>query len=374
MRILFLQYWHDMYGGAETVNHTLATQFKKDGYDVKVECMYVCGKNENIDDVIYKKEYICAEPKRPSYKIMIKNLYKFRFQEFFLSLKECFCVKRKKINSYIILKNRIESYNPDWIIVTNPELIEHVPKIYLKKCFIHIHSACEVYLKDKSLKKIKKILYKYQNKVNKLIWLTESFMEEGKYYGLYNCTYIYNPVRIRSDKVSKLNTNNAVFICIKKKKKRVYLLTKIFSRLSISDNKWNLNIYGSGEDKNIVLNENVKLCGSISDVKRVLLNSSIFCLTSSSEGFPMVVLEAYECGVPVITFDFKTSCVEVVKNGETGFVVKMDDEEEYLNKLTELCNNKKLRQEMGKNAKEYVKKFYPEEVAKSWYKLFKGEL
>ena len=374
MKILFLQYWYDMYGGAETVNHTLATQFKKDGYDVNVQCMYVCGKKENIDNITYKKEYICGEPKRPSYKVMIKNLCIFRFKEFSQSLLECFKVKRKKVNSYKILKNRIESYDPDWIIVTNPELIEQVPKSYLKKCFIHIHSACVEYIKNKSLKRTKKILYKYQNKINKLIWLTESFMKEGKGYGLYNSTYVYNPVRISSDKVSKLDNNNAIFIGRIAPVKRVNLLTKIFSRLCNSNKEWNLNIYGSGEDKDIVLNENIKLCGPISDVKSVLLNSSVFCLTSLSEGFPMVILEAYECGVPVITFDFKTSCSEVVKNKKTGFIVKMDDEKEYLSKLTELCNNYDLRKKMGKNAKEYVKQFYPEKVVKRWYMLFKGEL
>lgn len=372
MKILFLQYWYDMYGGAETVNHTLATQFKADGYDVKVECMYVCGKNETIKDITYKKEYICEEPKRQSYKTMLKNLLKFRLNKFNSSLVECLKVDIRRKKSYKILKNRIESYEPDWIIVTNPELIKHVPKKYLKKSLIHIHSACEEYIKNKNLKKIKKILFKYNNKINRLIWLTEGFMLQGNKYGLTNGTYIYNPVRIKCDEINKLNNNNVIFIGRIAPVKRVHLLTKIFSKLS--NNDWNLNIYGSGEDKDIILNNNIKLCGAVSDVKKVLLESSIFCLTSYSEGFPMVVLEAYECGVPVITFDFKVSCNEVVKNGETGFIIKMDNEEEYLDKLKELCNNKQLRQQMGKNAKEYAKCFYPDVVCERWYKLFKGEL
>ena len=32
MKILFLQLWYDLYGGIETVNDTLASQFVKDGY------------------------------------------------------------------------------------------------------------------------------------------------------------------------------------------------------------------------------------------------------------------------------------------------------------------------------------------------------
>ena len=52
----------------------------------------------------------------------------------------------------------------------------------------------------------------------------------------------------------------------------------------------------------------------------------------------------------------------------------MDNEDEFLKKLKLLCEDDDLRQRMGYNAKEYVKKFYPEVVVKRWYKLFRGEL
>ena len=68
-----------------------------------------------------------------------------------------------------------------------------------------------------------------------------------------------------------------------------------------------MQIYGSGEDKEMTNNKYIELYGPTNDVKAVLMNSDILALTSSNEGFPMVVLEAYECGVPVITFNFKTS-------------------------------------------------------------------
>ena len=36
MKILFLQYWNDFFGGVETVNDTLIRQFNKDGYDCSI--------------------------------------------------------------------------------------------------------------------------------------------------------------------------------------------------------------------------------------------------------------------------------------------------------------------------------------------------
>lgn len=374
MKILFLQLWYDMYGGAETVNHTLATQFKKDGYSVKVDCLYKCGKNETIDDIKYNKEYISNELRRPSYKVMLRNLFKLKVKLFYQDIVKCIRVYKNKMITYKKLGDRIREYDPDWIIITNPEIVMCVPKRYLGRCLIHLHSGCDEYIKNKVYKKVKKILYKYQHKVYRLIWLTEGFMECGCEYGLTNGTYMYNPVRVKSKKKSDLNNKNISFIGRICPEKRVHLLTKMFDEFNKENNDWKLLIYGSGEDKDIVMNENVHLCGPTNDVKKVLINTDILALTSAHEGFPMVVLEAYECGVPVITFNFKISCSEVVKDGETGFIVEMDNKEEYIKKLNMLCNNNELRKEMGKNASEYVKNFYPEVVSKRWYKLFKGEL
>lgn len=374
MKILFLQYWYDMFGGAETVNHSLATQFNRDGYNVKIECLYRCHNNELIDNLTYDKEYICDEPKRPSYKNMLNKLLALKFKDFNSDVHKCIKCKRMKLFSKKELKRRILNYNPDWIIITNTEIVCDVPKNYLKKCIIHMHSGCEVYIKNKNLKNVKKILFKYQNKVSKLVWLSKGFLEESKKYGFVNGTYMYNPVRIKSSKSSNLTNNNIIFIGRIAPVKRIPLLTYIFNEFHHTNKDWNLNIYGSGNIEGLINNPNIHLMGSIDDVKKVLLKSDVFALTSLSEGFPMVVLEAYECGVPVITFRFKTSCDEVVKNGKTGFIVEMDNTNEYLNKLSKICNDKVLRENMGKNAKEYVKQFYPEVIAKRWYKLFKGEL
>ncbi len=373
MKILFLQYWYDMFGGAETVNHTLASQFKKDGYDVKIECMYKCGNNEIISDITYEKNYICDEPVRPSYKEMIKNFVKLNGQ-FIVDLKKVFHFYKLKNKSYEILKTIIKSYKPDWIIITNIELIKYVPKPYLKKCLIHIHSNIDEYMSNKKLKKSKKLLFKYQNKVYKLIFLTEGFVKRGIYYNLTNSTYIYNPVRIKSYETSKLDSKNAIFIGRLDPVKRIPLLSEIFNDFLAKNKDWNLNIYGKGNTKGIITNNNIKLCGTTNNVKEKILESSIFTLTSSYEGFPMVILEAYECGVPVIAFDYKTSCDEIIKNGITGFIIRNDDKEEYIEKLSVLCNDKALRVEMGRNAKKFVKQFYPEIIAKRWYKLFKGDL
>jgi glycosyltransferase involved in cell wall biosynthesis len=49
--------------------------------------------------------------------------------------------------------------------------------------------------------------------------------------------------------------------------------------------------------------------------------ADVFVLCSMYEGMPTVVLEALACGVPVVATDVGDVCL-VVKNGETGYLVK----------------------------------------------------
>lgn len=372
MKILFVQYWYDFFGGIETVNDSLATQFMKDGNDVTILCLWNTGKNEIIEkSKNYEKKYISKYFVKPSMKIAFKNLLKLKLKEFALDV-----IKRIKY-VFIINKNhkdltkKILSINPDYIIVGTPELLKDVPSIFLSKTIMHLHLGFKFWNKNiKCLKAMKK----YKNKVKKIVWLSPTYMNMGIRRGYINSTYIYNPVRIESKKDNNLKKKIVVFIGRIAPEKRVDLLADIFNEFAKNNSDWHLNIYGSGDTSNIKTSNNVHLMGVTKDVKTVLENSSLFLLTSSYEGFPMVILEAYECGVPTIAFDFEIASSDVVKNGKTGYIIENDDINQYLAKLNKLCSNINERQEMGKNAKKFANDFKPEIIAKRWYMLFEDKL
>ena len=192
--------------------------------------------------------------------------------------------------------------------------------------------------------------------------------------GLENSTYMFNPVRISTKIRGSLDTKKVIFIGRLSPVKGVDRLINIFNNRDSKYKEWELLIYGSGDKNNLKFGNNIKQMGATSDVGAVLKNASIFALTSYSEGFPMVVLEAYEYGIPVICYDFEVSSSEIIVDGETGYIIEQGNKEEYVKKLNKLMGDKELRLRMGKNAKKFVQQFYREEVVKRWYKLFKGEL
>jgi glycosyltransferase involved in cell wall biosynthesis len=79
----------------------------------------------------------------------------------------------------------------------------------------------------------------------------------------------------------------------------------------------------------------------------------IVCLSSKNEGTPVSLIEAQAAGVPVISTNVG-GVKDIVKEGETGFVVEQNGLEAYANKLLELVEDETLRSKMAENGWDHV--------------------
>ena len=175
-------------------------------------------------------------------------------------------------------------------------------------------------------------------------------------------------------KSSNLDNNNVIFVGRLDAGKRINEIIVIASKLK--DNKWTFKIIGDGKEKDNLTNQikenkltkKVLLLGSKThnEVLDELYKSSIFIMTSISEGLPMVLLEAMSVGVPCIAYETESGINDIISNNIDGFVIKNRDETEMIKKLEELMTNVKLRKEMGKKALEKAKKFSKEEITDKW--------
>ncbi len=75
------------------------------------------------------------------------------------------------------------------------------------------------------------------------------------------------------------------------------------------------------------------------------------------ECFPLVLLEAMEFKLPLISTD-NGAIEEIVRDGENGFICKQNDCDSLVEKLLILVNNKELRKKMGKNSYAFFKEKY----------------
>ena len=133
------------------------------------------------------------------------------------------------------------------------------------------------------------------------------------------------------------------------------------------DKKIRLEIYGEGPQKDelvqltesLGIKDKVTFMGFIqNDQLPIIYNSvSVSVSVSDSESFGVVAVEAMSCGCPVVTSD-ADGFTEVVKNGETGFIVPKRNPEATANAIQKIVDNASLRDSMGKAGRERVKSLY----------------
>jgi glycosyltransferase involved in cell wall biosynthesis len=92
--------------------------------------------------------------------------------------------------------------------------------------------------------------------------------------------------------------------------------------------------------------------------KAAFLNySDIFILPSHNECFPLVILEAMQYGLPVISTD-EGGIPAIVDNGITGYIVEKQNSIELAKHLEELILNPELRETMGKAGRQKFQEQY----------------
>jgi glycosyltransferase involved in cell wall biosynthesis len=97
----------------------------------------------------------------------------------------------------------------------------------------------------------------------------------------------------------------------------------------------------------------VEFLGFVDDVPRAALQASVFVLLSRWEGLPNALLEAMAAGLPVVATRVEGSA-EVVRDGETGFLVAPGDAAGAARAIAALLGDRKLRDRMGRAGRERV--------------------
>lgn len=92
------------------------------------------------------------------------------------------------------------------------------------------------------------------------------------------------------------------------------------------------------------------------DVGDFFKSFDIFVLASKMEGLGTSVLDAQAVGLPIVATT-AGGIPEMIINGRNGLLVPPEDEASLADAILRLIGDEKLRQKMGENAKEEVKKF-----------------
>ena len=161
--------------------------------------------------------------------------------------------------------------------------------------------------------------------------------------------------------------------------KRFELLIRLFAALHRQFPDWKLRIVGDGEEREklersireLHAGDYVNLTGrkDAGGVEEEMLHASVFAMTSRSEGFPFVLLEAQSCGLPVVAFDVRVGPGFVVQDGVNGYLAADMAYEDFCEKLASLMKDEDLRRKMSGAAIARAAEFSREKVGGMWYSL-----
>lgn len=141
---------------------------------------------------------------------------------------------------------------------------------------------------------------------------------------------------------------------------------------------WSLDIFGQGEWRDMLqqmidergLQDRVTLNKPTKDIAKEYAASSMLVMSSHYEGFPMVMIEAMACGLPVVTFDYKCGPRDIIDHEINGLLVRDGDIEGLAKAMISMMRDDAARKRMGENAKKVVETYSEEAVMMQWIELF----
>lgn len=280
--------------------------------------------------------------------------------------------------NFVLLKRELKLIKPDVVISVSFSPDQYfLPFLGQKKIIKEIHFSGEVIRKGLNIidKFLFQILIKYYNY---LVLLNE---DETRYFNFNNIRVIPNFVDFNKEK-NDFNKRENIILSAGRiaPVKQFDFLIEAWSKIAKDLPMWKLHIYGNGEKKlcdylnDLIVRLNVKnqtkIFEATDKLNNIMKKSKIFALTSKTECFPMVLLEAKSNGMACVSFDCPNGPKNIIEDSEDGILVRDQDINDFSIQLKRIIESNHLLESMSLRANENIWKFSTDNVMCSWLNLF----
>lgn len=340
-------------GGAEKVLVTIANHYAKEGHEVHIVSLEKRKQFYVIDKrIILHKQ----QNKGNSISVLIKD---------FLFIKNCFSNIASDVTisflsrtNLLLLISRIFVNHKLVVCDRNNPLKEHSKVVFFLSCQLY-RLANEIVVQTNKIKSY------YPKYLQKKISVIENPLDMDS----------LNRQLIDGEESKEQTIISAGRL---EKQKDFYTLIKAFKESDVASEGWKLKIFGQGKmrqelenySESLALGNEVEFCGPSKVLFREMKNSDIFVLSSFYEGFPNVLCEAMYAGLPCIATDCVSGPSELITDTINGFLVPVGDVEKMAEKIWILAHDVKLREDLGKNAKQRTSSLTLDSIANEWNHIF----
>jgi len=286
------------------------------------------------------------------------------------------------INYKKALNELVAKISPDVIFVLDNGLKAYLLPYFLKTpipVILEIHGSKYVQEEKGTNKlfdffaiKIKDLGIKRYTKV---VFLS---IESALEWNYKNPIIISNPISFSNNEFSNLSSKKAIAVARHSYEKGLDRMLQIWEKVVLKYPDWSLVIYGKSNKNQelqqflttLGISNNVTFFEPVKNISEKYLDSSLYLMTSRSEGFPMVLLEAMALGLPCVAYDCPCGPSAIIQNNENGFLVEDGNIDLFVQKMELLIEDENLRIQMGKNAKNSISKYDLETIMQQWKSLF----
>lgn len=346
---------------------------------------YLVGKGHEVMFLTYEHEGPVAYPLASLVQHLDINCHFFSIYRYpiFVRLFKAFAIKRifrQKIKEFLLY------FRPDVIVVAIPNTENFICDLFSEAknvpVIIESHLAYGYEVINRGV--IEKLLYFFYNplkamrKARLFISLTKGDADCWRGNKIHNLKVIPNPLPFSLEYQSKLRREFRI-ICVGRlaPQKRFDRLINSFYLIAANNPEWYIDIFGEGEYKEklqnqineLGLSERIHLMSTTSNIYYEYQCSQFFVMSSDFEGFGLVITEAMACGIPVVATDCPFGPSEIVEDGKTGLLAKMDVKD-LAEKMEWMITHEEERKRMGARAYKAAAKYRKEIIIPEWEKAY----
>lgn len=371
---IYITALHLLHGGVEMSISLIANALVEKGYEVEILCSYNLGEPSYSIDPKVKITYLTdLKPNKDEFKAAVKE------KNIINILKEglySVTVLREKKSS---MAKAIKNIENGTILSTRNEHSVLLSK-YGKEQVNKVAQLHHDHKFDGNL--IKDFQNNYSN-IDYFVLLTELLRDEVEemlkgHNDKTKCLCI--PNFLEEEEIENLHKEKQVVAVGRLHSVKGFdRLLDIWAIVSKECPEWKLKIIGGGEEEASIkgkineldLNNSVELTGMLNheETMKEMSKSGVFAMTSHSEGFPFVLIEALMCSTPIVAFDVRVGPRAIIEDGKEGYLIPDKELEQYANQLIKLMKDENLRNELSQNAKVKSKEFMKDKILEKWIEI-----